>query len=576
MIDDAATIPRDTRLDTDVCVVGGGMSGLAIALRLQGRGLRVTVLEAGAETPDDDVRDLADGSSVGLPYFPLREARPRLLGGSTNYWAGWCRPIDPFDLDLRSWIPHSGWPIDWGDLEPYFAPALELCEIPGVRFDAAAWDSVTPDLYRAPYAAGALKATVWVGSPPTKFGKTYRDRLAEAEDVRVLLRANVTELVADHAGAAVESVRVRTLEGNAFEVRSRVVVLAAGAMETPRLLLHSRQGERRGLGNEHDVVGRYFMEHPHVVTGRVELFDRGGASSGGSGGPPDGGGGGDRGGARRAEVPALDRRFLAGAKARLAMERPQKGVKFAYTLREEVLRERELLNWSAHVRTVADARGGPEVYHAMKLMVGNLRSLRTFARQVRRGSLPRGVAKQLRVLGAHPDDVVRILYQQLVRRPRALEVYTQSEQAPNRSSRVMLADDRDALGVPRVQLDWRLSDIDKASIHAAQRLLSEQLEASGVGRIRDEPWLGDPEGGWGASLQGGYHHLGTARMGSDPRTSVVDGRCRVHSVRNLYVGDTSVVPTGGYANPLLTGLALALRTADTVHSELTRDAGAVG
>lgn len=556
MIDDSSTIPRETRLDTDVCIIGGGMSGLAIALRLKGRGLRVTVLEAGAETPDDAIRDLADGSSVGLPYFPLRDARPRLLGGSTNYWAGWSRPIDRFDVDARSWIPLSGWPIDWNQLEPYFAPALELVEIPDARFEADAWGDAAPDLYRAPYAAGPLQATVWVGSPPTKFGKVYRDRLAEADDVRVLLRANVTELISDATGRAVESVRVRTLDGNTFDVRARAVVLAAGAMETPRLLLNSSQGERRGLGDEHAVVGRYFMEHPHVVTGRVELFERGGG--------------------RRAEVPAIDRRFLGGAKARLAMERPQKGVKFAYTLREEVLRERELLNWSAHLRTVSDARGGPEVYHAMKLMVGNLRSLRTFARQLRRGSLPRGVGKQLRTLGTHPDDVVRILYQQLVRRPRALELYTQSEQAPNASSRVLLADDRDALGVPRVQLDWRLSDADKASIHAAQRLLSEQLEASGIGRIQDEPWLGDPDGGWGASLQGGYHHLGTARMGNDPRTSVVDGRCRVHSVRNLYVGDTSVMPTGGYANPLLTGLALALRTADTVHTELTRESGAPG
>lgn len=554
MIQDSSTVTRGSRIDTGICIIGGGTNGIGMALRLQGRGHDVVVLESGAETPDDAINDLSKGDIGGLPYFPLRNARPRLLGGASNYWAGWSRPIDPFDVEARAWIPYSGWPIDWSQLSPYLAPALELCEIPDAEFDASAWSHVAPDLYRPPYAAGEVKPTVWVGSPPTKFGKVYRDRLAAADDVRVLLRATVTELVTDEAGSSVDEVRVGTLDGHAFTVRARAVVLAVGALETPKLLLHSKQGAKRGLGNEHDVVGRYFMEHPHVVTGRVKVAPRRASS--------------------RAEIPALDARLLKGSKARLAMERPQKGLKFAYTLTEEALREHELSNWSAHLRTTSHARGGPEVYHAMKLMVGNLRSTRTLLRQIRKGALPRGVRKQLGTLARHPDDVLRILYQQLIQKPRTLELYAQSEQVPNPSSRVRLSDDVDAMGVPRIVLEWRLDDQDKRSTLEAQRLLGRQLEATGVGTIEHEPWLEDPDAGWGDALSGGYHHLGTARMGTDRATSVVDADCRVHSVRNLYVGDASVMPTGGYANPLVTGLALALRTADIVADHVAKEAHA--
>lgn len=543
-------IQQGSVVSADVCIVGGGMSGISIALRLQGKGRRVVLLEAGDEEPDDEIQDLAAGENAGLPYFDLRDARPRMFGGSTNYWGGWCRPIDRDDLDARSWIPHSGWPIAWTDLEEYVQPAMELCEIPDASFDPDDWRHVASDVYQAPFTNGKVQATVWVGSPPTKFADRYSHRLAADDDTDVVLRANVTELVTDEAGTAVKAARVRTVDGHAFEVRARVFVLAAGAIETARLLLHSKQGQRQGIGNEYDVVGRYFMEHPHVVTGRLEIFDRSDVS--------------------RERVEAIDAKFLRGIKARLEMERPTAGVKFAYTLDRDTMREYELLNWSAHLRTVADARGGPEVYHSMKLLVGNFRSLPTFLRQIREGRLPRGLGHRLQTVFTHPDDVARILYQQLIRRPRVLEIYSQSEQRPNAASRVTLAAEKDALGVPRARLEWRLTEEDKRSIRVSQQVLSDRLEAVGVGRIRNEQWLDDPDAPWGEDLQGGFHHLGTARMGSDPKTSVVDASAKVHSVSNLYVGDTSVFPTGGYANPLLTGLMLALRTADVVHRELSR------
>jgi choline dehydrogenase-like flavoprotein len=129
---------------------------------------------------------------------------------------------------------------------------------------------------------------------------------------------------------------------------------------------------------------------------------------------------------------------------------------------------------------------------------------------------------------------------------------------PNPNSRVMLDDKRDALGLPRAKLDWRLTDTDKTTIRIAQEELSLAFGAAGLGRVKT---VFREAGPWPSTIQGGNHHMGTTRMSADPRTGVVDSDCRVHGLANLWIGGSSVFPTTGTSNPTLTILALALRLA---------------
>jgi len=170
------------------------------------------------------------------------------------------------------------------------------------------------------------------------------------------------------------------------------------------------------------------------------------------------------------------------------------------------------------------------------------------------------------------DDLARVGYRIIRRRldkaitkhkkPR-LEVFRlnhMSEQAPNPNSRVTLIPERDALGQPRVQLDWQLSPLDVHTIVRAQEIISEELHRAGLGHLHIELHGTTPP----TDLHGGYHQMGTTRMHNDPRQGVVDGNCRVHGVSNLFIAGPSVFPTVGYANPVLTFVALALRLADHV------------
>jgi choline dehydrogenase-like flavoprotein len=142
------------------------------------------------------------------------------------------------------------------------------------------------------------------------------------------------------------------------------------------------------------------------------------------------------------------------------------------------------------------------------------------------------------------------------------------EQLPNPDSRVVLVEERDALGMPRIRLDWRLTGQDKRSLRGAHEVLAREFGRTGIGRIQLLEWLQDPSDTWSEELAGGFHPMGTTRMADDPRQGVVDRQCRVHGMANLYVTGSSVFPTAGTANPTLTIVALALRLAEHLKTEL--------
>jgi len=136
------------------------------------------------------------------------------------------------------------------------------------------------------------------------------------------------------------------------------------------------------------------------------------------------------------------------------------------------------------------------------------------------------------------------------------------EQSPRPWNRIVLSHKHDAWGIPKAELHWRFSELERRTILRSATLLAETLIHHGYGRIRLDPWL----------IQGGAfprddeikgnHHMGGTRMSTDPRTGVVNPDCRVHGLSNLYIGGSSVFPSGGAANPTLTIVQLALRLAD--------------
>ena len=268
MLDDARRIPDGTRVEADICVVGSGPAGMSLALELMGSGHRLCMLEAGGERPDRATQSLFDGEASFYPENELQESRLACLGGTTRVWAGWCRPLDAAAFEPRSWVDEDGWPFGREELDPFYERAQALCGLGW--FDDEVSRGRPEAAKPLPLPADLVETRLFQMSPPTRFGREYRRAVRDAPDVRVLLRAVCTELVPDAAGR-IATLRAATLEGGAFEVTARFYVLAAGGIENPRLLLLSDRARPGGLGNERDLVGRYYMDHPYVTAGRLSL-----------------------------------------------------------------------------------------------------------------------------------------------------------------------------------------------------------------------------------------------------------------------------------------------------------------
>lgn len=277
---DARSLPADALIETDLCVVGAGPAGQAVARALVPHGPEICLVESGGSPPDRATQALSAGRNLGREYFRLRDARRRGFGGSSSHWdipLGGARrgarlhPLEPIDFETRDWLPNSGWPFLRARLDPYYARAVALCGIGPESLPAGARGLAGPPL---PLDPELVRTTVFqIGPSDVWCGEAARAGLDRA-GVTLLEHGTAIEIETGSRGRRVTGVRVATLTGHRLRVSAEAVVLAAGGIENARLLLLSASVRRQGLGNDRDLVGRFFMEHPHVAAGVLAAPDR--------------------------------------------------------------------------------------------------------------------------------------------------------------------------------------------------------------------------------------------------------------------------------------------------------------
>ncbi len=508
-------------------MIGAGAAGITLARALAGHGLAICLVESGGLDYEPATQDLAAGANAGHPYYELADARLRFFGGTTAIWGGRCSQLDALDFEARPWVPLSGWPLSRADLSPWYAVAARDFELGEALGDAGRWDD--PAAAACGLDPALLIARRWrFDDLAERFSAARCEDLFRARDVRVVLHANVVHLQAGAAARSLDSAELSTLDGRRCRLTARRYVLACGGIENARLLLAADDVERCGIGNRYDQVGRCFMEHPH---GRVAVLP---ARAG------------------FALWDAFQRSGDGGANcdtAPVLLPSP------------ELQRQRGILNSALTFKLRRNAELGlplgRRLYDELKHGLDPTRRGRALwhgyraARRTLQRSLRRPLARR-----RHAAGTTRV------------HVMVRGEQAPNPDSRVRLGDERDALGVRRAVLDWRLSSLDKHSVAVLAEVLGDELERLGIGRPEASAWLREDDPAWpldptvGNHPIGGYHHIGTTRMSADPRRGVVDRDCRVHGYDNLYVAGSSVFTTSSWANPTLTIVALAHRLAD--------------
>ncbi|MGH1345096.1 MAG: GMC oxidoreductase [Nannocystales bacterium] len=480
-----------------VCIAGAGAAGITLARDLAASGVDVVLLEGGGLERSEDSQELYRGENSGDFNISLDTCRTRQLGGSTNCWAGWCRRLEADDFAARAWLEGSGWPVTAEQMEAYYARAHETVVIGANEYDAAgiAERAGAPALGLDPALARLI---IYQYSAPIRFGTFYRDDLESMATLATYRNANVVNVMLSGDGSSVTQLDCSTLEGVRFSVQADHFVLSMGGIENARILLASNQQETAGVGNANGLVGTCFMEHPHYY----------------------------------------NRAFLA---------LPDDVETSFYTTRTEAL-------------TFDDAspEGIAVVYQAaisLPAAVREAEELVTMGATLEQINPDRVLGDEE---GLQPDQLRRFI-RSMPPAVQLLRLDLRAEQRPKPDSRIMLSDELDPLGVPRVNVRWKVADEDIADVQRTLELWSAALARARLGRL----WMPNADGEFSpGNVSGGCHHMGTTRMSESAATGVVDANSRVHGIDNLFVAGSSVFPTGGFANPTLTIVALAHRLAD--------------
>jgi choline dehydrogenase-like flavoprotein len=519
MIVDFRSLPADSQIDADICIVGTGPAGLALAREFFGTTLRIVVLESGGLRFESASAELNAGRSVGLRHAGLTQGRRRQFGGAANIWGAVCVELDAQDFACRPWIPNSGWPLGAGDLAPFYDRARALFRLERTDFGEADWRAF--GMETASFDPERVRFSVAGTTPIPDLGKSYRDDFRSAANLKVLLHSTVTKLTTNAEGTAIERVEFRSPEGKSGSVKARTVVLCCGGIENARLLLASREAHREGLGNGHDLVGRYLADHTFSLSARI--------------------------------VPASGKTLHPFFRA---LRRGHSSLRPRFSLPPERQERAGVLNCMAQVHFEHPADAG----FAAAL------SLR---RAVRYRRMPDDLGRDIFNVVRHPRELAAKAFDRYVRGRHPADddaepwLETMAEQAPNPDSRITLSGCRDRFGVPLPVVDWRASDIERRTIAAMTDAVAREFLRLGLGKVLPQPWLADDgTTAWRTQLVEGYHHMGTTRMSLSPRTGVVNADGQVHDVAGLYVGGSSVFPASGYANATLTIVALAIRLAD--------------
>ncbi|WP_346281845.1 GMC family oxidoreductase [Pseudonocardia sp.] len=541
---DARGIAPGGRVSADVCVIGTGPAGAVVATELAHRGVDVVVVEGGGQRFGPRQADTYRGEAVDL-HDPLEAVRQKRLGGTSAVWGGRCAPLDELDLGPREWMHTAGWPITAEEVGPYYRRAQRHLQAGQYEYSAA----------RAGFPAATVPPSetldvdsTWRWSPPTSFAGRMRV-LAKASNVRLLVEATVVRLERDPVGGAIVEAVVAPSPGVEITVGARTYVLAAGGLESARILLASNRQSPAGVGNEHDQVGRHYMTHPVGEVGTVVLSDLGRNLALGY-------------------VPTRDgvyaRRMLALTPAAQA--------------RHEVGNLKAAL-WFPDPTDPSHGDGLLSTfsltYYALNRARLGFKSAGTHARYAGTSGLGRhvgNVARDWRRVGGFAASwaAPRVTGRRILPSFMPLDGATcrlrfDAEQSPDPANRVILSHERDQLGQRRLQVHYGVSGDDRGRIRRSMTLIGEEFDRLGYGTVvmDDAARIDD------MAFTDGTHQMGLLRMAHSPRDGVVDAECRVHGSANLFVAGSAVFPTAGAVGPTLTIAALACRVADRIAADRT-------
>ena len=550
------TVSEETQ-HTDFCIIGGGPAAVSVALELLKTSAKVLLLVGGGAARESASDQDLNRGVIARPgsHESLEENRRRVFGGASTAWGGRCIPFDPVDFKSRSWVPGSGWPFSYDALEPYYRRALSLCRAGQYNFDGrSALLSKNPEIIpgMGNHELDSWHLERW--SPPVNFAQEFKDQLTNHPNITVLLNTHVLSLNSVDRREKIDNVRAIS-HGRRFTVQAKAFVLATGGIENARILLASKGPlHPAGVGNDHDVVGRYYQAHPHGTYALLAPSNRKAIQYEYE---------------RDAEGVYCRRRWWLSEQAqeRLGIN----NIVFFLDRTNSAQGHRDVIFSAVFVAkaalAVARTRGLGRKWVKFQTLLPSIPPHLAVVAKDGVASIPR-LTKLMKARMRKSRRLPSILPSV---HSRYLGLYFQAEQTPNPESRITLSEDQvDEHGMARAKVDLQFVEQDLRTVVEAHKLFLERYREADAGDvIYEEQGLIEYMSSRFLKFNSGAHHIGTTRMSLSPEQGVVDGNSRVHNIDNLYVAGSSVFPTGGHANPTLTIIALATRLGEHLAEQFT-------
>ena len=509
MFKDLKVYPSSSILEYDICIVGSGPAGISLAKKLFDTNLKIAVLESGGLEPESEYQELNIGENSGPSYLSLDSSRLRCFGGAGKLWAGVCAPFKKDEFYKKSYIYLSGWPISLSSLDPYYKEASEMLGISHEKFYNKSLLGNTfkeKSFYELNKTNTFLTSNVFQISNINHrdLSEKYKSEFKTSRNIDVIFHSTVTEINLTENSKTVQSVSVADLFGNQSTVKSKIFVLACGALENPRILLSSNKLIKNGVGNNHGFVGTCFMSHPGIKD-VAEIYK---SSSG----------------------KCISKDINNNHKVVFEISTNERD-------KQKILRHSLSISPQKSFENKSSYNLGRVISDGVKLFENTNFLKEIFCRFQKNNRFS----------------------------PRNWNLDIGLEQPPRLSNNLKLHNDKDRLGIPKINMHWNdISQIEKDTVLKSSTTMARALGVLGIGRIKYKSGLLN---GQSFKIDDPInHHIGTTRMSDSPKTGVVDKNCKVFGISNLYIAGSSVFTTSSIVNPTYTIIALSLRLGNYIKS----------
>ena len=488
----------------DVCIIGSGFAGITSALKLDKK-LSVLLLEAGDLEYTENSQNMYKGTNTGHEYWDLDTCRVRFFGGTSNTWGGWCVPFSKEVFEKRA-MKNSEWPIKKSDLDPYLDETYRMFGFKKNMYQEYLNVATIEEYkYFKPYQVIVAKQG--------HYRKTHKLSISNSDNIECYYNANLVDVKLNKSLNNVDSIYIQDYNNKQYKIKSKIFILATGGIENARLMLNFNKENKSGIGNDNNLVGRYFTDHPHYNVGSFLL--KNGTSSYFKNN-------------ERTKTFHTNRSF-----------EQEKNI-LACVI--------ELHNKEKEVQEIHEG-----YYNKLKEIlrdgICSSDQLQNIVQKIR--------DKKLYCYPTDFDDTNGI-------------IRIQSEQQLNYNSTISLNNEKDMLGLKRINLNWSLSKIDKETIQKSMLSFGVEFANLNIGRIRLDKWVlssGEKLPGYPHRM-GGPHHMCTTKMGFNEKDGVVDLNQKVFGINNLYIAGSSVFSTGASVNPTFTIVQMTIRLADYLNKEV--------